>query len=663
MPFWWGRRRKYWYGTRYRKWGRRKPKYKTRRKARRRRFRRAPRRRRRRRKKVRRKLKKITVKQWQPESIQRCKIKGFEVQLLGAEGCQHRCYTAYKYEWTIPKAPAGGGFSSELYTLKYLYQEWGYRYNIWTRSNDYRDLCRYTGCTFTFFRDPETDFIIAYDINPPFTLDKFTYMTYHPLQLLLRQHKKILLSRKRHPTGKMKLKLKIKPPKQMSTKWFFQQYFADFGLVNIITAAANFDYPLLGCCNENQIIHIYYLNTTFYTSSTWGLFHSQPYKPNTQMPTQQLQFKTLIDGKQVTISSWATPTNYNDSISYDKGWFSQKILNIFEWVKPQIANLPCGVARYNMNLDSGHGNKVWLTPINAGVFNVPRDEDLFLENYPLWLIFYGYTSFIKQKKNDDSYFSAYMFVVKSDAIKPLQGATHQEYYPFIDRNFMNGKAPGDTYLDNNMKLKWYPTVKAQLETINSIVETGPFIPRYNNQRNSNWQLNSKYCFYFKWGGAQPTDQTVADPTKQPHWDVPDRIQQGVQVSNPKDQKWETIFKPWDYRRGTLTKTALKRMYEHLQSDESILSDPDQTPQKKKRRPPTLKVPEQETQKISTCLHSLFEKSTSQESQQAPQETSDLLKLIQQQKQQQQQIKLNLFTLIQDLKTHQKAIQYQTGLLN
>ncbi len=116
------------------------------------------------------------------------------------------------------------------------------------------------------------------------------------------------------------------------------------------------------------------------------------------MTASTLTFQTLIDGKQVTESNWQKPTNYNDSISHDKGWFSQKILNIFQWKTPKIGNLPCGVARYNMNLDSGHGNKVWLTPINAGVFNVPKDEDLFLENYPLWLIFYGYTSFIKQRK-------------------------------------------------------------------------------------------------------------------------------------------------------------------------------------------------------------------------------------------------------------------------
>ena len=387
-------------------------------------------------------------------------------------------------------------------------------------------------------------------------------------------------------------------------------------------------------------------------------------KPNTQFGTEtQIKGKTLINGKETTYT-FTPPENYNDSISYEKGWFNTKVLNTFEWFEPTFGNIPCGAARYNMNRDSGHGNKVWLTPINAGNFSVPRDEDLILEGYPLWLTLYGFTSFIQQKKKDDSYFTAYMLVLKSDAIQPFQGVTHQEYFPIIDKSFLDGKAPGATYLDKNMKLRWYPTVKTQLETINAIVSTGPYIPRYNNQRDSNWQLNSKYCFYFKWGGAMPTDQTVADPSKQPTWIVPDKVQQGVQVSNPKEQKWETIFKPWDYRRGSLTKKALKRMYAHLESEESLFSDADQqSPKKKERKVPTLKIPEQENKEISNCLRSLFESSSSKEAQESPQKTTDILQLINQQKHQQQQIKLNLFKLIRDLKTQQKAIQYQTGLLN
>lgn len=584
------------------------------------------------------------------------------MQCLGAHGCQYRCYTAHKYEWTIPKAPCGGGFSSELYTLKYLYQEWQYRYNIWTKTNEQKDLVRYTGCEFIFYRDPQTDFIVCYDIVPPFTLDKFTYMAYHPYQLLLRKNKKVIMSAARNPRGKLKVKVKIKPPKQMSTRWFFQQFFANEGLVNIICAAANLNYPLLGCCNENQIISLYWLNLTFFHSSTWAKYTTAPYLPLNTMKGTYTFTADLKTTQTKTIK--IEHLTYDQSVDYQTGWFNNVVLNAKE-VKQNdktVANLPCGVGRYNMNLDHGTGNKVWLTPVNAGSYNVPSDEDLLFENYPLWLCLYGYISFLKQKKQDMSYFRAYMLVVKSPAIQPLQSSTHQEFFPLINRSFMLGNAPGDTYLDANMKKRWYPTLETQLETINDIVCTGPLIPRYDNQRNSNWQLNSKYTFYFKWGGALQTDHPVADPSHQPTWTGPDHLQQTVQISNPEHQKWETIFKPWDYRRGALTKTAIKRMLSNLSTDESVFSDADtHTPKKKTRKAPLLKIPEQENKEISTCLHSLFEESTSQETQEATE--PNLLQLIHQQKQQQRELKNNLFTLIRDLKTHQKAIQYQTGLLN
>lgn len=568
----------------------------------------------------------------------------------------------------MPKAPAGGGFSSELYTLNFLYQEWQYRNNIWTHSNDYMDLCRYTGCKFTFFSDPKTDFIIVYDIVPPFSLEKHTYMNYHPQQLLLRKHKKILLSKRNNPKGKHKLTLKIRPPKQMSTKWFFQHFFSDAGLVNITCAAASFDYPELSCCNENQIISIYYLDPTFFYSSDWAATKTGPYMPITTAHGTYT-FKYNINNKEETFKipttgSTSSGYTYNDSISYDKGWFNKGVLNAFEVTKDNVkqANLPCGVARYNVALDHGKGNKIWLAPITNGHYNVPRDEDLIVENIPLWLAFYGYTSYLWQKKHDASYFKAYMIVLQSQAIKTLQTVTPPTYYPIIDRNFQLGKAPGQTYLDNNMKTRWYPTLNSQLETINNFVLTGPYIPKYGDDKDSTWQLKSRYSFYFKWGGPQQHDQTVADPAKQPQWNVPDHLQQGVQVSDPTKQKWETIFHPWDYRRGKLTEKALKRMYDNLSTDESLLSDADyQSPKKKARKPPVLKVPEQENKEIQSCLHSLFEKSTSQESQ--VQEEKNILQLIQQQKHQQQQLKLNLFTLIKDLKEQQKALLYHTGMLN
>ncbi len=45
------------------------------------------------------------------------------------------------------------------------------------------------------------------------------------------------------------------------------------------------------------------------------------------------------------------------------------------------------------------------------------------------------------------------------------------------------------------------------------------------------------------------------------------------LANPLNQEYQTIFKPWDYRRGSLTKNSLfKRMFQHLETAESISTD-------------------------------------------------------------------------------------------
>lgn len=131
---------------------------------------------------------------------------------MGAQGTQFRCYTNVSEDYPHPKAPGGGGFGSEIISLKWLYQEYLRHNNIWTRSNENTDLVRYTGAQITFYRHPHTDFIINWDTQPPFLLNQYTYPELQPQNMLLARRKKILLSRQTKPNGRLKLKVKIKPP-------------------------------------------------------------------------------------------------------------------------------------------------------------------------------------------------------------------------------------------------------------------------------------------------------------------------------------------------------------------------------------------------------------------------------------------------------------------
>lgn len=662
MPFWWNRRNRPWFGT----WNRRyKRRYKKRRFARRRRRRptygRRRRRRRRRKRKVRRKQKKITVKQWQPDSVVKCKIIGLGCLVAGAEGRQSYCYTNEINEYPQPKAPGGGGFGAELYTLEYLYKQWVARKNIWTRSNDYKDLVRYTGTTITFYRHATTDFIVSYNRQPPFLLEKDYFNDLHPVNMLLKKHHRLIPSLKRKPFGKLYVKMKIRPPKQMLTKWFFQQDFAKHGLFELEACAANLSWGYFGPNTQSRLITFHSLNTNFYKQTDWGQPRGSESNPKPWLPypsyplsgSPTFTYPTKGGGTSTVV---VKPTDYDESISYDTGFFQWKVLTATRVQNVSVIQheIPITLARYNPDADTGVGNAVWLTSIIADShWEQPRDPDLIIVGKPLWLAFFGFYNWIKKAKKDKAWLYTSMFVCKSPAIHLINN-TAQTIFPILDLNFITGKMPYDEMLTTQKKKLWFPTVEMQQVVINTFVESGPYIPKYAYLKESTWELGYKYTCYFKWGGPQVSDQPVQDPQKQGKYDVPDTISKAVQVCDPLKQTCKAMLRAWDYRRGIITTTALKRMSANLPTDTSIQSD-DSEPEKKKKKV-TAEIPhhQEEAEEMQTCLLSLFEENTCQD-------PTNLQQLINQQREQQHKLKLNLFKVLLDLKKRQRILQLQTGI--
>lgn len=575
------------------------------------------------------------------------------------------------FSWVKPKYPFGGGFAVQLYSLNYLYDQWRLGNNIWTKTNEYSDLVRYLSVTFTCYRHQNIDFIITYDRQPPYNIDQFTYSNFHPFELLKRKHKKILPSLKTNPNGKPKIKFTVKPPKQMLSKWFFQKQFSSYDLVQLGAAAISLRFPRLSCCNENRIITIYYLNPMFFQDSTWGHVVTCPnfYEPYTGIadlifvsgtsarpikykPKEEIQKAPPSEGNQA---------RYYRSINIDTGYFSPRVLQAWDVQSgdQHPRPLPIAVARYNPAIDDGKGNKIWLTSIFGGKYDPPQlTTDEIYEGVPLWKAFWGYWSYLEQKKTK-SYFSLKMFVVQSPYIYPQQTETTKQFFPFIDEDFIKGKNEYDSYLTVSDKKLWYPTAYRQIKTINAICETGPYVPKLADDRESNWELPIHYNFRFKWGGPQISDQPVVNPKNKDTYPVPDTIKEAVQVADPRKQIAATMFHQWDYRRGCITSSAIKRMSQNLQTDESLSSDSEtSTPKKKRRVQPLLHDPEEETKEINQCLLSLCKESTCQEAQ----NQEDILQLIKQQQLQQQQLKHNLLVLIKDIKAKQRMLQLQTGVL-
>nr|UHK03826.1 MAG: ORF1 [Torque teno midi virus] len=663
MPFWWNRRRKPWFRT----WRQRRNRfYKKRKRPRYRRRSRYPagrrrRRRRRRRYKVRRKKQRLILTQWQPDSIRKCKIIGVGALVVGAQGKQLLCYTTVKTKATPAKAPMGGGFGVEKFNLAYLYEEWVFRNNIWTHSNILLDLVRYLGVKFTVYRHQNVDFIINYERQPPFEIQKDTYMHCHPQQMLLQKHKIVLLSTKSNPSGKVKKKFFVKPPKQMISKWFFQKDFTAASMLLLKGTAADLRFSYLGCCNTNQEVSFFYLNTDFYQQANWGAQSTQAYKPYKSIPDT---FKYKIGTKQYTFNALSGSDLYAESVAYTTGYFQPTLLQATEIDNQKglpTATTPLNVSRYNPNQDSGKGNKIYITSILTTTYDQPlSDLTLLIQEVPLWLGLFGYLSWVITIKKDKTFLKTHAVVLQSPAIYPYAQIGVKNFFVPIDETMVNGKAPYDEYLTSKMKQNWYPTVDHQLQTLNAIVCSGPYIPKLANTKESTWELKYSYKFYLKLGGPQISDNQIIDPKVQAKYPTPDTFYQTVQIKNPAKQTPESILQPWDYRRGLIKTSALKRIRDNIETDTDFepVSETE-PPKKRERKGAALTLHQEEEEELQNCLQTLCEKNIFQESE----TPENLQQLIYQQQQYQEELKYNILKVLSEMKSKQRQLQMQTGIFS
>ena len=570
---------------------------------------------------------------------------------------QHRNYTYDQNNWTYPRTPGGGGFSTTVFSLSYLYELYILRRNIWTTSNTNFDLVRYTGSKFTFFRHPWWDFIVIYTLMYPMSLNFNDYMETHPLRMLLHQKKITILSLKHKPSGKLYVTRKFKPPKQMVNKWFFQDMFAPKPLILLRACVCDLFQPYLGQSGGNELVTLTCINIhDFYDVGNWGTVQTNGYSPiPTQHPTT-VKIKTGSAESTVNIGTSHNSTGYLD------GWFQKKILTATQATRsPSLTDFkyPTYKARYNPTIDTGAGNLVYLCSIHTERYDKPtHDKVLWAQNQPLWLLLFGFQDYVAKMKGSAETFPIYYLLITSEFIHPTSGNKYPKTHLIIDDSFVKGLGPFQSTIQDQWLNNWYPTLTFQQESISNIVKTGPFIPKPDPTK-GNWELHYKSTFYFKWGGALQQDNQIYNPADKKDYDVPDKQLSPIQISDPQSQIPETILHSWDFRRGYITPKALKRMSDHLKVESIISTDTEvTTPTKKPRLSKGMPALQEEETQEQTYLHSLFEKSISQEE---TQEETSIKQLIKQQHKQQQGIKLKLLQLITHMKREQQQLQLHAGL--
>ncbi|UJO02042.1 ORF1 [Anelloviridae sp.] len=633
-----------------------------------------------------RKLKKITVKDWQPPCIKKCKIKGKTCILYFNPKRIANNSTMYEDSSVPAHLPGGGGFGVQQYTLEFMYEQHSKCRNWWTASNIDLPLCRYTGCKIRLYQCKEIDYAVRYSLTLPTHSNKLTYPSCQGSIMLMSQNKIIVPSqqnqRRKHPYKT----LKLHPPSQWSTKWYFQADIYKQPVLLLHVSAISLPYYYLKPTWESNNITITFLNTFLVQNRNWNQ------KPTIQNPYYYKQLGTLnhymykyqgnqtttdnfeigdliplcntkyyIEGEapnhyatqQVTtaekyVACWGNPFHpdniedtehiYISHTSPTTVWNSaiENQTSPPNWkkkwsqitTKTALTKLDENIllrVRYNPNTDTGQNTKAYLLPNNVQGhgWDPLNIPETILDGFPLWLIVFGYTDFQKKLKKLLKIDTDYMLVLKSEFTTPKY---HQAIVP-IDESFEKGYSPYLETIENYDKDSWFPQTQYQQQSINTIAHCGPGTP-YTTSKSEN--ITMGYTFYWKWGGSPPKSVNIDDPAHQEVYPIPRNQYETTSLQNPA-QAPETVLYSFDFRHGQYTDRAIERLKSDWET-QSLLSSITETSSK-------------------GDLHQAF-KALQNEEKETEKTQEALLKQLQQHKQQQLILRQRIASLLDKIASQQ-----------
>nr|UGV39611.1 MAG: ORF1 [TTV-like mini virus] len=617
MPFWPYRYRYRWNQYRRRPWRRprRRPRIWRPRRLIRRKYRRNTYYRVRKRYFRKRKLKRLTLTEWQPEKINKCKVKGiFSLFQCGPDRISYN-WTDYMNSIVPEHWNGGGGWSQLKFSLGSLWEQRQIVRNVWTKSNIALPLVRYTGCMFKFYRTTDVDYIVMYNRCHPMLDTESKHTNAQPSTMLMYKHKILVPSYKTAPhKRKPYIRKKIKPPPQLQNRWYFQKDLCDTGLVMITTTAADFQRFFQNPRAVSNNITITCLNTTVFQSRNfqqtdlgtgfWGPKSNYWMYGTLNGHQDQAQIKDLVFLGQTQTYTMGEPIEQKQWTEYSANNLqSRNFGNPFHthyihgeqniWIgndtyKPSelfnttkhprtkpvkevltLMSQPILVkCRYNPNKDTGIGNEIFFlkNTRNESMWDAPVDEKLVLRGYPLWLAWWGWPDWQKKLHIMQQIDLNYIAVFKTTFIpEKLPG-----YVP-LDMEFINGHSPYEEEIQYPLPADsqhWYPRFKYQMRSIDDICKSGPGTVKTST---NSIEAHCSYSFYFKWGGCPKQLENIEDPCNQPKFPIPNKKLQTAEIQDPDTSPQKELYE-FDFRRHIITASAAERIKKDSKPSTSIFTD-------------------------------------------------------------------------------------------
>lgn len=516
-------------------------------------------------------------------------------------------YTQYCYSYVPPEEPGGGGYAVIVLSLSSMWEEFQHLRNVWTVSNAGLPLVKYLGTDLYFFQNESNDYAVEIVTCYPMKDFKYTHADICPNRMLLKRNTiKIpcLQTRKRRKPYK---RIRVKPPSQLESKWYFQKDICDLPLLMIFATAVDLRYPYGNSNWQSDNISLICLNPVLFQNQDFQNYSTtQGYFPKPSLYlyacrshqttlTQQSQLEYLGNVKERTLGKEFSLNTKDLTTSQFKDWgnpfhpdYHSGTYQIYTAPNPPaqlkllatdqnkvdpnqftlLAEHMYVHVRYNPYKDTGSTNKLYLKAnFRNEHWNPPDyDSNILYSGFPFYDMIWGYLDWQEKVHEIQKIQENYVLCMQSDTF-------NERLYVYIpiSQSFVNGYGAykdesSETKVTNYEQNHWYPQVRYQLEIYNQIGLTGPGCarPRYDNYL----QAQMKYKMKVKWGGCPKTLEKPYDPCSQPTWNIPSNFNERIQIQNPNTAP-QTEIQDFDWRRDYIKTSTIDRIKKYTGTDELI----------------------------------------------------------------------------------------------